>query len=141
MKTGNLSIFDTILNDFSDVKFRRNYLSDYDVHRTEDGAYYVFSVPGFNKSNLKVDVDDTILTIDGSRVIKSSSGDKTKSVHFSYDLGLNIDTSKLEATIEDGLLSIFIPNEINLSHFFKPQRLSVITLFLVIILIIFKWFI
>jgi HSP20 family molecular chaperone IbpA len=96
MKTGNLSIFDTILNDFSDVKFRRNYLSDYDVHKTEDGAYYVFSVPGFNKSNLKVDVDDTILTID---------------------------TSKLEATIEDGLLSVFIPNETKVE---KKKKISLL---------------
>ena len=124
MKTGNLSIFDTILNDFtSDVRFRRNYVNDYDVHKTEDGAYYVFSVPGFNKTNLKVDVDDTILIIDGSRVIKSSSGDKTKSVHFSYDLGLNIDTSKLEATIEDGLLSIFIPNEVKVE---KKKKISLL---------------
>ena len=124
MKTGNLSIFDTILNDFtSDARFRRNYVSDYDVHKTEDGAYYVFSVPGFNKLNLKVDVDDTILTIDGSRVTKSSSGEKTKSVRFSYDLGLNIDTSKLEATIEDGLLSIFIPNEVKVE---KKKKISLL---------------
>ena len=124
MKTGNLSIFDTILNDFaSDIKYRRNYVNDYDVHQTEDGAYYVFSVAGFNKTNLKVDIDGTILTIDGSRVTKSSSGDKSKSVHFSYDLGLNIDTSKLEATIEDGLLTIFIPNQTKVE---KKKKISLL---------------
>jgi len=123
MKSGNLSIFDTILNDFTDVRFRRNYVNDYDVNKTEDGAYYVFSVAGFNKTNLKVDIDGTILTIDGSRVTKLSSGDKSKSVHFSYDLGLNIDTSKLEATIEDGLLTIFIPNQTKVE---KKKKISLL---------------
>jgi HSP20 family molecular chaperone IbpA len=38
-------------------------------------------------------------------------------------LGLNIDTSKLEATIEDGLLSIFIPNEIKVE---KKKKISLL---------------
>ena len=79
MKTGNLSIFDTILNDFtSDVRFRRNYVNDYDVHKTEDGGYYVFSVPGFNKSNLKVEVDDTIIEDTFCNFKTTKTADKAK---------------------------------------------------------------
>jgi HSP20 family molecular chaperone IbpA len=83
--------------------------SDYDVHKTEDGSYHIFEVPGFNKSNLKVEVDGTRLTIEGKRVQKTSSGEKTRTFNKSYELGNKIDSSKLEATIEDGILTIFIP--------------------------------
>ncbi len=83
--------------------------SDYDVHKTEDGSYNIFEVPGFNKSNLKVEVDGTRLTIEGKRVQKTSSGEKTRTFNKSYELGNKIDSSKLEATIEDGILTIFIP--------------------------------
>jgi HSP20 family molecular chaperone IbpA len=82
---------------------------DYDVHKTEDGSYHIFEVPGFNKSNLKVEVEGTRLTIDGKRVQKTSSGEKTKTFNKSYELGNKIDSSKLEATIEDGILTVFIP--------------------------------
>jgi HSP20 family molecular chaperone IbpA len=82
---------------------------DYDVHKTEDGAYHIFEVPGFNKSNLKVEVEGTRLTIEGKRVQKTSSGEKTKTFNKSYELGNKIDSSKLEATIEDGILTVFIP--------------------------------
>ena len=82
---------------------------DYDVHKTEDGSYHIFEVPGFNKSNLKVEVEGTRLTIEGKRVQKTSSGEKTKTFNKSYELGNKIDSSKLEATIEDGILTVFIP--------------------------------
>ena len=82
---------------------------EYDTHKTEDGAYHIFEVPGFNKSNLKVEVEGTRLTIDGKRVQKTSSGEKTKTFNKSYELGNKIDSSKLEATIEDGILTVFIP--------------------------------
>ena len=82
---------------------------DYDVHKTEDGSYHIFEVPGFNKSNLKVEVEGTRLTIDGKRVQKTSSGEKTRTFNKSYELGNKVDSSKLEATIEDGILTVFIP--------------------------------
>ena len=82
---------------------------EYDTHKTEDGAYHIFEVPGFNKSNLKVEVEGTRLTIDGKRVQKTSSGEKTRTFNKSYELGNKVDSSKLEATIEDGILTVFIP--------------------------------
>ena len=102
------SALDELTRDF--IQSSNSSLSlDYDVHKTEDGAYHIFEVPGFNKSNLKVEVDGTRLTIEGKRVQKTSSGEKTRTFNKSYELGNKIDSSKLEATIEDGILTIFIP--------------------------------
>jgi HSP20 family molecular chaperone IbpA len=47
--------------------------------------------------------------IDGKRVQKTLHGERTKTFQKTYELGNKIDTSKLEATIEDGILTIFIP--------------------------------
>jgi len=109
-----VSLFNPHWVDLADQIFESSnkFNLDYDVHKTEDGTYHIFEVPGFNKTNLKVEVDGTKLLIDGKRVTKTSSGEKTKTFTRNYELGNRIDTSKLEATIEDGILTIFIPTQI-----------------------------
>jgi HSP20 family protein len=119
-----ISIFSPTLDDLAKDFFESNKLNlDFDVHKTEDGIYHVFEVPGFNKSNLKVEVEGTRLTIDGKRVQKTSSGEKTRAFNKSYELGNKIDSSKLEATIEDGLLTVFIPNEMKVE---KKKKISLL---------------
>jgi HSP20 family molecular chaperone IbpA len=101
--------FDDLTKDFFESTRKNYYSTDYETHKTEDGMYYLFDVPGFNKSNLKVEVESSKLLIDGKRVYKTSHGERTKTFQKTYELGNRIDTSKLEATIEDGILTIFIP--------------------------------
>lgn len=101
--------FDELAKDLFESSRRTYYPSDFESHKTEDGIYHLFEVPGFNKSNLKVEVENSKLLIDGKRVYKTSSGERTKTFQKTYELGNRIDTSKLEATIEDGILTIFIP--------------------------------
>ena len=101
--------FDELTKDFLESTKKNYYSTDYETHKTEDGVYYVFDVPGFNKTNLKVEVEGSKLLIDGKRSYKTLHGERTKVFQRSYELGNKIDVSKLEATIEDGILSIFIP--------------------------------
>ena len=101
--------FDELTKDFLESTKKNYYSTDYETHKTEDGIYYVFDVPGFNKTNLKVEVEGSKLLIDGKRSYKTLHGERTKVFQRSYELGNKIDVSKLEATIEDGILSIFIP--------------------------------
>jgi len=101
--------FDELTKDFLESTKKNYYSTDYETHKTEDGVYYVFDVPGFNKTNLKVEVEGSKLLIDGKRSYKTLHGERTKVFQRSYELGNKIDISKLEATIEDGILSIFIP--------------------------------
>lgn len=82
----------------------------YEINNTKDGAYLFFEAPGFNKTNLKVEMEDGVLHIEGKRTYKLNSEEKTKSLSKKFKIGLDYNTSSIEATIEDGILTVFVPN-------------------------------
>jgi HSP20 family molecular chaperone IbpA len=82
----------------------------YEINYTKDGAYLIFEVPGFNKTNLKVEMEDGTLYVEGTRTYKRDGEDFTKSVNQVFKIGREYDSSNIEATIEDGILSVFIHN-------------------------------
>ena len=83
---------------------------DYEVNYTKDGAYLIYEVPGFNKSNLKIELDNDYLLINGTRTYKLNGEDMVKKITQKFKVGSGYDSSQLEATIEDGILSVFVPN-------------------------------
>jgi HSP20 family molecular chaperone IbpA len=82
----------------------------YEVNYTKDGAYLFFDAPGFNKTTLKVEVENGIIHIQGSRTYKLNGEEKTKSIEQQFTIGVDLNPESIEATIEDGLLTVFIPN-------------------------------
>jgi HSP20 family protein len=82
----------------------------YEVNYTKDGAYLFFDAPGFNKTTLKVEVENGIIHIQGSRTYKLNGEEKTKSIEQQFTIGADLNPESIEATIEDGLLTVFIPN-------------------------------
>jgi len=80
----------------------------YEINYTKDGAYLIFEVPGFNKTNLKVEMEDGTLYVEGTRTYKRDGEDFTKSVNQVFKIGREYDSSNIEATIEDGILSVFV---------------------------------
>jgi len=109
-------IFDDIFYGTSKPYFKTSVISknpdeeNYEINQTKDGAYLFFEVPGFNKSNLKVEMEDGILIIQGKRIYKLNGEEKTKSVSKEFKIGKEYNSSEIEATIEDGLLTVFVPN-------------------------------
>lgn len=82
----------------------------YEINETEDGAYLFFDAPGFNKSNLQVEMENGVLYINGKRVYKMNSEEKVKTIKKEFRIGDGYNASSIEATIEDGLLTVFVPN-------------------------------
>ena len=82
----------------------------YEINHTKDGAYLFFEAPGFNKSNLKVEMEGGVIHIEGKRTYKLNNEEKNKSISQQFKIGDNYDASSIEATIEDGLLTVFVPN-------------------------------
>jgi len=82
----------------------------YEINHTKDGAYLFFDAPGFNKSNLKVEMEGGVIHIEGKRTYKLNNEEKKKTVSKQFKIGDDYDTSSIEATIEDGLLTVFVPN-------------------------------
>ena len=99
---------------FSPENYRTSVISsedgNYEINHTEDGAYLFFEAPGFNKSNLKVEVEGGYLLIDGKRTYKLNGKEKTKTISKKFTIGDGYNPNTLEATIEDGLLTVFVPN-------------------------------
>lgn len=83
---------------------------NYEINHTEDGAYLFFEAPGFNKNNLKVEMEGGVLFIEGKRTYKLNGKEKTKNISKKFTIGNGYNPNSLEATIEDGLLTVFVPN-------------------------------
>lgn len=112
--------FDSIFNSFlngsnTSVKVYRKNLSEdeneeYELNTTKDGAYLCFETPGFNKNNLTVELQGSSLIIEGKRTYKINGQEKVKTFSKKFRIGDNHNQEQIEATIEDGILTIFIPN-------------------------------
>lgn len=83
---------------------------NYEINYTKDGAYLIFDAPGFNKNNLKVEMENGILYINGTRTYKLNGEEKTKKISKEFKIGDGYNSSQIEAAIEDGLLTVFVPN-------------------------------
>lgn len=83
---------------------------DYDVNVVKDGAYLHFEVPGFNKNNLDVMIEGSELVLEGSRKYKMNGEEKVKEISRRIELNNLYDPSTVEATIEDGILTVYIPS-------------------------------
>jgi len=80
----------------------------YRTSYTKDGAYCFFDVPGFNKTNLQVDVEDGYIYIQGK---KKFTGEETeRNIYHKLKIGEGYNPDTIEATVEDGVLTLFIPN-------------------------------
>lgn len=82
---------------------------DYEINHVKDGAYLHFEVPGFNKENLEITVEGTELVLEGKRTYKLNGNEKEKKLSKRVKLNNNYNPSTIEATILDGILTVYIP--------------------------------
>ena len=87
------------------------------VYEYDDKIGIVAEIPGLNKKQLNVDVEDGVLTIsgdkhstfedDGAKVIRREL--KQSSFKRSFELGEMLDGDNIAANFKDGVLSVSIP--------------------------------
>lgn len=82
---------------------------NYEINHVKDGAYLHFEVPGFNKENLEITVEGTELVLEGKRTYKLNGTEKEKKLSKRVKLNNNYNPSTIEATILDGILTVYIP--------------------------------
>ena len=88
-----------------------------DVIEEKDQYVLKADLPGINKEDIKISLENGILTIEGER--KSETEDKDKQVHRverSYgrfvrtlNVGTNVDAAKIQASYKDGVLQLTVP--------------------------------
>ena len=87
------------------------------VYEYDDKIGIVAEIPGLNKKQLNVDVEDGILTIsgdkhsafesDGAKILRKEL--KESSFRRSFELGELLDGDNISANFKDGILSVSVP--------------------------------
>lgn len=132
--TGLARSFENIFDDFfGNSWLERSELSTWNpaVDVVEEDKHYVLSMdlPGLNKEDVKIAVENDTLKISGEK--KHEHEDKKKNYHRceryygkferSFNLGTEINTEKIEANFKDGVLYINLPK----SESAKPKEIEV----------------
>jgi len=86
---------------------RFNLLND--LSETEKEIKVEFTLPGFKKEEIKLEFNSGILSISAERKEKDDKKHFHSKVQKSYSLPENLDTEKIEAKLEDGVLTVTIP--------------------------------
>jgi HSP20 family protein len=82
-----------------------------DFEEDENTLRFYIDVPGCKATDLDVTIDHGHLYVSGSRRTHSMGGKTTKRARFSRSFSLDeevVDVSKMEATLEDGVLTIIV---------------------------------
>lgn len=113
---------DKFLNNVFDVYGSNAFSSDFTYTKDE---YYVTSddkqwtiempLPGISKDNLKIDIEDNMLTVQAIPTVKSKA---SRAVKKSWYIDESIDVSSIIAKLENGLLIVSLPKV-------KPTKKSI----------------
>ena len=102
-----------------------------DIVEEKDKYLVKADLPGLKQEDIKVEVDDGVLKISGERKYEKKEEDKEKKYHYyerSYGaferrfvLPSDVDTEKIDAKYENGVLEIVIPK----TESKKPKEIKV----------------
>ncbi len=116
------NLFDEVFGYDSRETGRRNLINHVplaNIHENETSHSIELAVPGVRKEDIKIELKDNKLTISAD-VKKEETSENEKSIRkeFSYqsfkrsfNLPKLVDTEKIEATNENGLLTVLIPKK------------------------------
>jgi HSP20 family protein len=98
-----------------------------DIESTPDGYVLYAEMPGVNKQGIEVTVENGDLVLTGRRHPLEISGEpvhresRLNDFRRIYELDPSIDTSRITARIEDGVLTVNLPK----AESVKPRRIEV----------------
>lgn len=99
-----------------------------DIYESKEGATVYVDLPGVSKDSLDINIDKNVLTIKGS--IKLNTPDTLKPTYTDinagsytrqFTLSSEMDAEKIEASLNNGELKLFIPR----SEAHKPRKIEV----------------
>ena len=108
----------------------RAFLPTADIFETEDALTVVLEMPGVDRSNIDVNVENGVLMIEGR--IDFSKYEDLQPVYSEYNIGpfrrsfrisSRIDQDKIRADMRDGVITLTLPK----AEEAKPRRIEVRT--------------
>lgn len=102
-----------------------NFTPTFDLLDRDSHYVMSFDVPGVKKGDVKVEVNDGILTVEGERKFEHREGDyvERRSGHFKRMVRLpdGVEYDDVEANFEDGVLSVAIPK----AEKSRPKKITI----------------
>jgi HSP20 family protein len=106
----------------------RAFLPTADIYETEDTLTLILEMPGVDRSNIDVNVDNGMLTIEGRIDFNKYEG--LQPLYSEYNIGPfrrsfrisnRIDQDKIKAEMRDGVITLTLPK----AEEAKPRRIEV----------------
>lgn len=123
VKKSYTSIFDELLNDWSgigsDGTINKWSQAPVNIHETKDAYHVELSAPGLKKEDIKINVEDGLLTISYEKKENAGSEEyKTVRREFTYNsfrrsftLNDKVNAADIKGKYEDGVLKVFLPKK------------------------------
>lgn len=100
-----------------DLKGNYSYIPSTDIVEGDDEWYIISEIPGVKKENISISFENSILKISAKREIKKNiskdkehlSEIKTGTYERKFKLASDVDSDKIEASYENGILELKIP--------------------------------
>ena len=113
------SVFDELFNDFPAKMESKLNVPPVNIHESENGYEVELSVPGRNKEDFKINLEQGLLTISFEKKEENKAeGAKTLRREFSYqsfkrsfNLDETIDAENIQAKYENGILTLSLPKK------------------------------
>ncbi len=107
----------------------RTWLPAVDIYESDEAFVATADLPGLKKDDIDVSIEDNVLTVSGERKFEESDDDGTfRRVERSYGtfrrsfaLPRGVDSAKVEARFEDGVLNLTLPK----SEVAKSRKITV----------------
>jgi HSP20 family protein len=106
----------------------RMFLPTTDIYETEQALTVVMEMPGVDKANIEINVEDGVLTVEGR--IESGKYKDLAPVYTEYNIGNfrrsfslsnSVDQDKIRADMKDGVLTLTLPK----AEQAKPRKIAV----------------
>lgn len=102
-----------LLNSFDSMieEFDKNFTDSFAGHFYDEDAanlYFTMDMPGVSKENLKIEIENNLVT-----AIGESKGKKSRKYTKTFVLPNTVDMGRVEAALKDGVLTITAPKTEN----------------------------
>lgn len=105
-----------LLNDFFEITPSRNMRTN--IEETDKEFNFLIEVPGFNKEDIKISINDSHLVVEATHTSKKEEEEKNyirkeinkQTMSRSFHVG-NVAVNDLKASLDDGILKIVVPKE------------------------------
>ena len=94
----------------------RVFLPTADIYETQDALMVILEMAGVERSNVKVGIEDGVLNVEGRLDLSKYQGLQPLYTEYnighysrSFQLSSKIDQAKIEAALQDGVLSLTLP--------------------------------